>query len=59
MWPFKKKKIYKVETETLYSHSPITVVVKAYDKAGAWRQADKQIVSALGRCFSIEELKDA
>jgi hypothetical protein len=59
MWHFKKKKVYKVETEVLYTDEHMTFVVKAYDKAGAWKQANKLSYVVLGRCFSIEELKEA
>ena len=42
MWPFKKKKIYQVETETAILQDRLTFIVKAIDKADAWRKAEKQ-----------------
>ena len=40
MWPFKKKKMYKVVYHFLswYGGDKITEVVRAYDEAGAWRK---------------------
>ena len=58
MWPFKKKKIYQVETETAVHQNRLTFIVKAVDKADAWRKAEKQSHYYLGRCLNIIELKE-
>lgn len=58
MWPFKKKKIYQVETETAIQQDRLTFIVRAVDKADAWRKAEKQSHYYLGRCLSIIELKE-
>lgn len=58
MWPFKKKKIYQVETETAILQDRLTFIVKAVDKADAWKKATRQSNYYLGRCLSITELKE-
>ena len=60
MWPFKKKKIYKVEYEDGWGDYGCAVV-KAYDEAGAWRNA-RAMYSGIYQpnvCLSIVELHDA
>ena len=63
MWPFKKKKIYKiykVEYKDKWRDYGCAVV-KAYDEAGAWRAA-RAMYSGLYQpnvCLSIVELHDA
>lgn len=58
MWPFKKKKIYQVETEMAILQDRLTFIVKAVDKADAWKKATRQSNYYLGRCLSITELKE-
>ena len=59
MWLFKKKKIYKVEYRDKWGDYGCTVV-KAYDRADAWRVA-KAMESGVYQpnvCLSIVELHD-
>ena len=60
MWPFKKKKIYKVEYEDAWQDYGCTVV-KAYNEAGAWRTARAMYSGPYQPmvCISIVELHDA
>lgn len=62
MWPFKKKKIYKVEYKDRWNDYGCSVV-KATDKAEAWNITRKQHGSYSNYratvCVSITELKDA
>lgn len=60
MWPFRKKKIYKVEYRDEWKDYGC-VVVKAYDKAGAWRAARVMNYGPYKPtvCISIVELYDA
>ncbi len=58
MWPFKKKKIYKVEYEDCYRILN-SCIVKAYDEYGAWKAVEKryEFKWTATRCISIIELK--
>ena len=60
MWPFRKKKIYKVEYRDEWKDYGCAVV-KAYDEAGAWRAA--RVINCGPYtptvCISIVELHDA
>lgn len=60
MWPFRKKKIYKVEYKDAWYDDGCTVV-KAYDEAHAWRVARRMYIDAYRPtvCISIVELHDA
>lgn len=62
MWPFKKKKIYKVEYKDAWNDYGCCVV-KAYDVAGAWKETRRQYSNTSTYrpvvCISITELKDA
>ena len=60
MWPFRKKKIYKVEYRDKWDGYGCTVV-KAYDEAGAWRAARAMYSGTCQPivCISIVELHDA
>lgn len=59
MWPFKKKKIYKVEYKDVYDRYN-SCVVKAYDECCAWRAVEGRYASRWMAkfCISITELKD-
>lgn len=60
MWPFKKKKIYKVVYKDQWGAYGCTVI-KAYDEASAWRKA-RDMYSGAYRpnvCLSIVELHNA
>lgn len=59
MWPFKKKKIYRVEYIDAYGDH-CCCVVKAYDEAHAWRAAENRYAYSFmaERCISIAELKE-
>lgn len=57
MWPFRKKKVYRVQYHFIvwYGGIKITEVVKAYNEADAWR---KIVNSSSGQksMDSIEEV---
>lgn len=60
MWPFRKKKIYKVEYRDGWNAYGCAVV-KAYDKVSAWRAAKTMDYGPYEPtvCISIVELHDA
>lgn len=60
MWPFRKKKIYKVEYRDKWGDYGCTVT-KAYDEAGAWRAARAMYYGVYQPtiCISIVELHGA
>ena len=60
MWPFKKKKIYKVEyKDQWYDYG--CCIVKAKDKERAWKAARRQTFGYYKATvyINITELKDA
>lgn len=60
MWPFKKKKIYKVEYKDEWNVYGCCVV-KAYNEASAWRAARIMYLSSYTPTvyINITELHDA
>ena len=60
MWPFKKKKIYKVEYKDTFNDYGCCIV-RAIDIVQAWRIAKKQETGPYRAviCINITELKDA
>lgn len=60
MWPFKKKKIYKVEYEDRWGAYGCSIV-KANNEAQAWSRAIKIFNGTYQAtvCINITELKDA
>jgi hypothetical protein len=60
MWPFKKKKIYKVEYKDKWGDYGCTIV-KAYDESGAWHAARAMYSGSYQPMvyLSIVELHDA
>lgn len=60
MWPFKKKKIYKVEYKDAFNDYGCCIV-RAIDIAHAWRIAKKQETGPYRAviCINITELEDA
>ena len=58
MWPFKKKKTYKVVYHFMlwYNGLKITDIVRAYNEAGAWKKIVNNGTSGTKSIDSIEEV---